>query len=500
MSQKTDQPDRAANASSLDAEGVTAAYAVGSGRKEPTVPIHIVENFNEAPTSLTGAQKAWLATQVAAGSRFVLLPNMQGQLAAVVARAPKANAADPMARPEVVLGSLAAMLPTGRYALATKVTDPQLAATAWGLGRYTFKRYKTSEGTSASAPQLVWPDGVNHARVQAEVEGVWLGRDLINRPASDLSPEQLEQEARTVARRHGAAITSIVGLDLLTERLPMIHAVGRASLDVPGRAPRLVDLRWTPAGKAAKARPKVTLIGKGITFDTGGLDIKPAPAMLLMKKDMGGAASALAVAHMVMALGIDVELRVLLPIAENAIAGDAFRPGDVLTTRNGLTVEIGNTDAEGRLVLGDALTLADEDSPDLVVTIATLTGAARVALGPDLPPFYTDDAALARHIEGAGRAVCDPTWQLPFWPGYESHLESSIADIINSSESPFAGSITAALFLKRFVRHARRFAHFDIYGWRPSNKPLGPKGGEPQMARAMLSVIEHVASTAHAGR
>jgi leucyl aminopeptidase len=309
---------------------------------------------------------------------------------------------------------------------------------------------------------------------------VWLGRDLINTPASDLGPQQLEETTRLLAKRHGAKVSSIVGDDLRTANFPMIHAVGRAS----DRPPRLIDLTW---GKATS--PRVTLVGKGICFDTGGLDIKPASAMLIMKKDMGGAAAALALAHMIMSSGLDVRLRVLIPAAENSVAGNAFRPGDVLMSRAGKTVEIGNTDAEGRLVLADALALADEEEPDTIVSFATLTGAARVALGPELPPLYTDDDAFAGEIAEAGNRVGDPVWRMPFWTGYESTLDSAVADMNNVSDGPFAGSVTAALFLRRFVKQARRFAHLDIYGWRPAPKALGPKGGEVQSARALFEVL-----------
>jgi leucyl aminopeptidase len=271
----------------------------------------------------------------------------------------------------------------------------------------------------------------------------------------------------------------------------MIHAVGRAST----RAPRLIDLDWQRPGGRDDA-PKITLVGKGICFDTGGLDIKPSSGMLLMKKDMGGAATALALGAMIMALGLDVRLRVLIPAAENSISGNAFRPQDVITARDGRTVEIGNTDAEGRLVLSDALSLADEDTPDMLLTFSTLTGAARVAVGPELVPVYTDDDAFAAEIATAGMKVGDPTWRMPFWAGYERNLDSEVADMGNVADGPFAGSIIAALFLRRFVKHARRFAHFDIYGWRPAAKPLGPKGGEPQTARALLEVIERRFGTA----
>ena len=262
----------------------------------------------------------------------------------------------------------------------------------------------------------------------------------------------------------------------------MIHAVGRAS----DRPPRLIDLTW---GKATA--PRVTLVGKGICFDTGGLDLKPASAMLIMKKDMGGAAAALALAHLVMSSGLEVRLRVLIPAAENSVSGSAFRPGDVLMSRAGKTVEIGNTDAEGRLVLADALSLADEEQPDILISFATLTGAARVALGPELPPLFTDDDAFADEIAAAGNKVGDPVWRMPFWTSYEPLLDSAVADMNNVSDGPFAGSVTAALFLRRFVAKARRFAHFDIYGWRPAAKALGPKGGEVQAVRALFEVLRN---------
>jgi leucyl aminopeptidase len=265
----------------------------------------------------------------------------------------------------------------------------------------------------------------------------------------------------------------------------MIHAVGRAS----PRAARLIDLRWKK-NNGTKSAPLVTLVGKGISFDTGGLDIKPAAAMLLMKKDVGGAATALALGHMIMGQGLDVRLRILIPAAENSISGDAFRPGDVLESRAGTTVEIGNTDAEGRLVLADALAIGDAEAPGTIVVFATLTGAARVALGPDLPALFTDDDAFAKDLVEAGMSVGDPVWRMPLWAGYERHLDSDVADMNNVYEGPFAGAVTAALFLKRFVKKAKRFAHFDLYGWRPAARPLGPKGGEPQTARALFSVLK----------
>jgi leucyl aminopeptidase len=321
---------------------------------------------------------------------------------------------------------------------------------------------------------------VDRAAVLSAARASYLVRDLVNTPASDMGPAELEAAVRQVARTHKAKLTVTSG-KALEKGFPMIHAVGMAS----PRAPRLIDFTWGPA-----RAPKVTLVGKGVCFDTGGLDIKPASGMALMKKDMGGAANVLGLAQMIMEAKLKVRLRVLIPAVENAISGNAFRPGDVLRSRKGITVEIGNTDAEGRLVLGDALALADEESPDLLVDMATLTGAARVALGPDLPPFYTDDDALAEAIAHAGRAENDPVWRLPLWRPYQRLFESSVADMNNAGDSGFAGSITAALFLRRFVERAKAHVHFDVFAWTPSPLPGRPKGGEAQAMRALFRVIQ----------
>jgi leucyl aminopeptidase len=313
---------------------------------------------------------------------------------------------------------------------------------------------------------------------------VFAGRDLINTPASDLGPEEIEAAVRSLAALHGASVSVIAGDDLLAKNFPLIHAVGRAS----SRAPRLIDMTW-----GAEDARKVTLVGKGIVFDTGGLDIKSSSGMLLMKKDMGGSAVSIALAHMIMATKQPVRLRVIIAAAENSISGNAFRPSDVIASRLGPTVEIGNTDAEGRLVLADALALADAEAPDTLLTFSTLTGAARVALGPDLPALFTDDDAFAAELVATGCAIGDPVWRMPLWPGYERGLDSEVADMGNVSDSPFAGAITAALFLRRFVKNTRRFAHFDLYGWRPAPRPLGPKGGEPQTARTVFDVLSREA-------
>jgi leucyl aminopeptidase len=298
-----------------------------------------------------------------------------------------------------------------------------------------------------------------------------------------MGPQELEDAFRKLAKAHGAKVTVVAGDDLLAQNFPMIHAVGRAS----PRAPRLLDMTWGRAGD-----PKLTLVGKGVCFDTGGLDIKPAASMLLMKKDMGGAATVMGLAHMVMALGLKLRLRVLVPAVENSISGNAFRPMDILTSRKGLTVEINNTDAEGRLVLADALALADEEAPDCMICMATLTGAARVAVGPDLAPYYTDNAALAAALEAGAAEARDPIWRMPFWTPYDKLIEPDIADLDNSPRGGFAGSITAALFLRRFVEKTAAFAHFDIMAWSPDGAPARPKGAVGQGARAVLQALPQV--------
>jgi leucyl aminopeptidase len=376
-------------------------------------------------------------------------------------------------------GRLADLLPAGTYRFANAPHDARLAALAIALGSYRFTRYRKAKD---KALQLVMPDGVDGGELSRIVEGVTLARDLINTPANDLGPAELEQAAKALAKQHGAKFRSVVGDALLKENFPLIHAVGRAAS--AARAPRLIELRW---GKPS--HPKVTVVGKGVCFDSGGLDLKPENAMLIMKKDMGGAASALALAHMVMDRKLKVSLRVLIPAVENAVAGNAFRPLDVYPSRKGLSVEIGNTDAEGRLILADALTLADEEKPDLLVDMGTLTGAARVALGPELPPYYTDDEALAADVARYAQAENDPVWRLPLWPRYDSMLDSKTADLNNVASGGMAGSIVCALFLKRFVEAAKSWLHFDIYAWTPSAKPGRPEGGECQAARALYALL-----------
>ncbi|MET0721788.1 MAG: leucyl aminopeptidase family protein [Tardiphaga sp.] len=374
-------------------------------------------------------------------------------------------------------GALPGLLPPGVYRFANAPHDVRLATLAFALGAYRFGRYRKNE---TPAVRLVPPDGVDVADIARMAEAAALARDLINTPSNDMGPEELAQAAQALAARFGASFNCIVGDELVKQNFPLIHAVGMAST----RAPRLIDLTW-----GDPSHPKVTLVGKGVCFDTGGLDLKPSSGMLIMKKDMGGAANVLALAQMVMDARLKVRLRVLIPAVENAVAGNAFRPLDIFKSRKGPTVEIGNTDAEGRLVLADALALADEEKPDLLVDLGTLTGAARVALGPDLPPFYTNDETLAEDVAAHAKRENDPLWRMPLWPPYDSWLNSKTADINNAPSGGFAGSITCALFLQRFVTDAKSWLHVDIYGWTPSAKPARPEGGECQAARAIYKLL-----------
>lgn len=381
-------------------------------------------------------------------------------------------------RDPFLAGKLASALPAGLYRFGEGVADPQMSALAFLLASYSFTRYSAAKGAK---PRLCAPAGVDVARVERIAGAVALGRDLVNTPANDMGPEALAEAALALAAKHGAQARAIVGDALLAENFPLIHAVGRASV----QAPRLVEFTHGPEDGL-----KVTLVGKGVCYDTGGLDIKPSSAMALMKKDMGGAATTLALAAMLMDAALPVRLRVLLPIVENAISGNAFRTGDIYRSRKGLTVEIGNTDAEGRLILADALAYASEDQSDLLFNFATLTGAARVALGPELPPFYTGDDALAEEIAAHGSAVNDPVWRLPLWDNYDGGLDGKISDLVSVTSGGFSGSIVAALFLRRFVADPARWAHFDVYCWNPSTKPGRPEGGEAQAARLLYELIE----------
>ena len=443
----------------------------------PIIPIRIVDEdgFADFTATLAPAARRWIETtgyRPKPGSELVV-PDTDGGVEMVLFGRPQANDPAGAFLPARHVG----LLPAGFYRFADALPAPDRTALAWALEGYRFDRY--TEKPPAKA-RLVVEASVDPDGLRPIVEGVFLARDLINTPANDLGPAELEMAMRTLGERHGAAVRSVVGEALLAENYPLVHAVGAAS----DRAPRLVDLSWGDA-----ADPKVTLVGKGVCYDTGGLDIKPSSAMALMKKDMGGAANVIGLAHMIMSAGLKLRLRVIVPAVENSVSGKSFRTGDVYSSRKGLTVEIGNTDAEGRLILADALALADEDRPELIIDMATLTGAARVALGPDLPPFYTVDEALAGEISDAAAGAADPLWRMPLWSPYAKLLDSKIADINHISSGPFAGSITAALFLKRFVEHAP-WAHFDIYGWNPSAKPGRPEGGEAQGIRALFALLK----------
>jgi leucyl aminopeptidase len=439
---------------------------------ETGVPITIVSTgeWEKARRGLSAVAGAWCEANgfAAQPGRSLCVPDNSGAIEEVLVGRPDDGFA---------LSKLCRALPEGRYRLKGSVADARMIALGWCLEAYGFGAYGKPQQSLA---KLVCPPGVDRPAVLSAARASYLVRDLVNTPASDMGPAELEAAVRQVARAHKAKLTVTSG-KALEKGFPMIHAVGMAS----PRAPRLIDFTWGPA-----RAPKVTLVGKGVCFDTGGLDIKPASGMALMKKDMGGAANVLGLAQMIMEAKLKVRLRVLIPAVENAISGNAFRPGDVLRSRKGITVEIGNTDAEGRLVLGDALALADEESPDLLIDMATLTGAARVALGPDLPPFYTDDDGLAEAIAQAGRAENDPVWRLPLWRPYQRLFESSVADMNNAGDSGFAGSITAALFLRRFVERAKAHVHFDVFAWTPAPLPGRPKGGEAQAMRALFSVIQ----------
>jgi leucyl aminopeptidase len=402
------------------------------------------------------------------------LPGADGQLAGVLfgIEDSGAKSRDPF-RP----GALPGLLPAGVYRFANAPHDMRLAVLAFALGRYRFGRYRKADVPDV---RLVPPDGIDTAEIIRMTDAATLARDLINTPSNDMGPAELAQAAKEAATRFGARFDCIVGDDLLARNFPLIHAVGMAS----SRAPRLIELNW-----GDPAQPKVTLVGKGVCFDTGGLDLKPSSGMLLMKKDMGGAANVLALAQMVMDAKLKLCLRVLIPAVENAVAGNAFRPLDIFPSRKGLNVEIGNTDAEGRLILADALALADEEKPDLLIDMGTLTVAARVALGPDLPPFYTNDETLAQDVALCAIQENDPVWRMPLWPPYDSWLDSKVATITNAPSGGFAGSITCALFLQRFVEHARSWLHFDIFGWTPTAKPARPEGGECQAARAVYRLL-----------
>jgi leucyl aminopeptidase len=440
------------------------------------VPILFVTaaNFDKATGIIDDRERTYLR---AAGyepkpGRHLLVPGPDGKLAGVLFGLE--NADEPVKdlfRP----GALATLLPPGIYRFANVPHDMRLAALAFALGAYQFTRYRKAE---ARQVKLIVPDGVDGGDLTRIVEGVSLARDLINTPSNDMGPAELEDAARALAKQHGASVHVTSG-DKLAKEFPLVAAVGAGS----PRAPRLIDMTW-----GSVTDPKITLAGKGVCFDTGGLDIKSDAGMLNMKKDMAGGATALGLAHMVMARKLKLRLRVIIPAVENSISGTSFRPRDIYTSRKGISVEIGNTDAEGRLILADALALADEDKPELIADFATLTGAARVALGPEVPPFFTDDDTLAGELAQCAAAVNDPLWRMPLWRPYEALLDSKVADTNNVSTGGHGGAITAALFLSKFVA-ATSWLHFDIFAWTPAAKPGRPEGAELQSARALYALL-----------
>ena len=454
-----------------------APSLAGFATAENAVPVQVIE---------AGELDDWLAAQPgrvaqwakAAGfsarlGEVLLVPDADGGLDLVLAGYGEAKA---RARGRFHLATVAAGLPEGIYRLDGLAAERRAEeALGWLLTGYAFDRYASQKRGQA---RLVAPEGVDAARIEAMAAGEALTRDLINTPAEDMGPAELEAACRDLAAAHGAAVEVTAGEELLAQNFPLIHTVGRAA----EAAPRLIDMRWGDDG------PLLCLVGKGVCFDTGGLNLKPGASMGLMKKDMGGAATVLGLAQMIMALGLPLRLRVLIPAVENAVAGNAFRPGDIYRSRKGLTVEINNTDAEGRLVLADALAYGAEETPDLMVSMATLTGAARVAVGPDLAPYYTDDEGDAQALMAAAGRMADPVWRLPFHQPYEAMIEPGIADLDNAPKGGFAGSITAALFLRRFAGETR-YMHFDIYGWSPSAAPARPKGGVGMGARALLGAL-----------
>lgn len=440
-------------------------------------PLHVLRP-EDLPAFLAGIGAPWAgwlsATGFEAGlGELRLLPGPDGAVAGAVAGY---GAAQARRRLRFGLAKAVTGLPAGDWTLegALDPSEKTEAALAWLLSTYRFDRYRPGR-KPATLPRLVCPEGLDAARLTAMAGAEALTRDLINTPAEDMGPDQLEAAFLALASEFGAATEVIRGDDLLARNFPMIHAVGRAS----PRAPRLMDLRWGNKG------PKLTLVGKGVCFDTGGLNLKPSAGMNLMKKDMGGAATVIGLARMIMSLGLAVQLRVLVPAVENVVSGNALKPKDILTSRKGLTVEVNDTDAEGRLILADALAYACEGDPEVLISMATLTGAARVAVGPDLAPYYTDDAGLSLALEAGAKAGFDPVWRMPFHDAYESVIEPGIADLDNAPGYGFAGSVTAALFLRRFV-DGPRYMHFDIYGHTPSDQPARPKGGVGQGARAIL--------------
>jgi leucyl aminopeptidase len=449
----------------------------GASRPLWLVPERDPELLAEALKPAGATAQAWAVAQGFRGEqqRVLIVPSADGAIAGAVVGLGQQAAVDAA---QAAFAGLSERLPDGSYHLAEEPPEPVAtrAALGWALGRYRYQRYK--EQAAGPRTSLVWPAAAHRNFVTRAADADALARDLINTPATDLDPEALAETIAGVARKTRAQFRQVVGPALLTEGYPAVHAVGRAAVSPP----RVVELRWGERG------PRVTLIGKGVCFDSGGLDLKPSSGMQLMKKDMGGAAIALALAQMLMDARLPIRLRLIVPAVENAIGPGSYHPGDVLRTRKGLSVEVGNTDAEGRLILADALTAAEEEHPDLLIDLATLTGAARVALGPELPALFCSHDALAAELLAAGRDNGDPLWQLPLWPGYADELGSKIADLANVSASPHAGAIIGALFLQRFVG-VTPWVHLDLYAWNGKERPGHPVGAEAQGLRALYGLI-----------
>jgi leucyl aminopeptidase len=444
----------------------------------PIIPV-VEQDFNDDHNGWLSRQEPlrarWLNTTgfKAKPGSHCLIPNADGTLNAVVVGAASVG--------ELWTGgALPTQLPAGSYYLDTdwQTLARERFAIGWGLGAYRFTRYKSAPDIEA---KLAIDSDCDAAAIDSQVASAYLVRDLINTAAEDMMPEQLAEAIVAVAQAFGASVTQTIGDDLLAKNYPTIHTVGRASR----HAPRLIDLRW-----GNPEHPKVTLVGKGVCFDSGGLDIKPASGMRMMKKDMGGAAHALGVARMVMQAGLPVSLRLLVPAVENAVSGESFRPGDVITSRKGITIEVDNTDAEGRLILCDALAEGRSEAPEVMIDFATLTGAARVALGTELPAMFTNSDAMASDLLKAGEEAQDPVWRMPLYKPYRAMLDSKVADIANAASAPFAGAITAALFLQEFVEDGTDWAHFDIMAWNRSTQPGRPEGGEAMGMRTVYAYLQ----------
>ncbi len=449
-------------------------------RGGPAHVIHLVDknSFADWAKKQSAARRALLEAARFEGKtafQFAILPASHGHEWEVVSTVANAAELSPWC-----LAKLAESLPDGIYRLAEG--DPGPAMLGWLLGQHRLTAYKSKNEDQRGPRLLLTREAADIDRTVRLAEATTYVRDLVDTPAADLGPAELEAAAREVAKQFGAKIEVTSG-DALEQGFPMIAAVGQGA--ARERAPRLIEFTWGKEGA-----PKVAIIGKGVCFDSGGLDIKPASGMRLMKKDMGGAAHALALAKLIMAERLPVRLHLLVPAVENSVSATAIRPGDVIASRKGLKVEIDNTDAEGRLVLGDALAKAGEAEPELIIDFATLTGAARVALGPDLPAMFSNDDGLAADLEASAKRVTDPIWRMPLWDGYDEMLKSDLADLANAADSPMAGSVTAALFLRRFVPEGTAWAHFDTFAWRPSAKPGRPKGGEAMGLRAAFAMLQ----------